>query len=125
MPAEIIDYLIIGAGSAGLYCSIQVDNRYLCVLVLDDVSKSGKKILMSGGGHCNLRNLEIGTENYLRNNPHLSKFLLPQHSRVPQNRCIALVTSCCLIVRGLRYLMVFQKSPHLSQFQDDFEGRKG
>jgi predicted Rossmann fold flavoprotein len=78
---EIIDCLIIGAGAAGLYCSIQVGRRNRRVLVLDHANKPGKKILMSGGGRCNFTNLEISPKNYLGNNSHFAKSALSQHTQ--------------------------------------------
>jgi len=47
------DLIVIGAGAAGLMCAITAAQRGKHVLVLERSNKAGKKILMSGGGHCN------------------------------------------------------------------------
>ena len=64
------DVIVIGGGSAGLFCALTAGQRGRSVLVLDSSNKVGKKILMSGGGGCNFTNLDITPENYLSNNPH-------------------------------------------------------
>jgi predicted Rossmann fold flavoprotein len=46
------DVLIIGAGPAGLFTAIHCKNRK--VVVLEKNSTPGKKLLISGTGHCNL-----------------------------------------------------------------------
>ena len=64
------DVIVIGGGSAGLFCALTAGQRGRSVLVLDSSNKVGKKILMSGGGGCNFTNLDITPENYLSQNPH-------------------------------------------------------
>ena len=54
---ESYDCIIIGAGAAGLMCAITAGQRGRRVLVLEKSNKVGKKILMSGGGHCNFTNM--------------------------------------------------------------------
>lgn len=76
-----VDCLMIGAGAAGLYCSIQAGKRGRRVLLLDHANKPGKKILMSGGGRCNFTNLAISPDNYLGNNSHFAKSALAQHTQ--------------------------------------------
>ena len=45
----------MGAGAAGLFAAIQLDER-LNVLILEKKSKPGMKLLMSGAGRCNITN---------------------------------------------------------------------
>lgn len=45
----------MGAGAAGLFAAIQLDER-LNVLLLEKKSKPGMKLLMSGAGRCNITN---------------------------------------------------------------------
>lgn len=80
--------LILGGGAAGLMCAITAGQRGRRVLVLERANKSGKKILMSGGGRCNFTNLNITPENFLSANPHFFKSAL---SRYTQWDFIALV----------------------------------
>ncbi len=74
------DVIIIGAGAAGLMCSIEAGKRGRSVLVLDHANKPGKKILMSGGGRCNFTNLKIIPENYISHNKHFCKSALSRYA---------------------------------------------
>ena len=82
------DVLIIGASAAGLMCAIEAGKRGRHVLVLDHANKSGKKILMSGGGRCNFTNTDISADNYISRNSHFCKSAL---SRFTQWDFIAMV----------------------------------
>jgi len=70
------DLIIIGAGAAGLMCAITAAKRGRQVLVLERSNKVGKKILMSGGGHCNFTNLYVAPDRFLSTNPHFCKSAL-------------------------------------------------
>ena len=78
---EEMDCLVVGAGAAGLYCSIQAARRGRRVLVVDHANKAGKKILMSGGGRCNFTNLDVRPDNYLGQNKHFHKSALATHTQ--------------------------------------------
>ncbi len=75
------DVVIIGAGAAGLMCAIEAGKRGRKVLVIDHANKAGKKILMSGGGHCNFTNYSIEAENYISSNPHFCKSALSRFNQ--------------------------------------------
>lgn len=85
---QTFDVIIIGAGAAGLMCALTAGRRNKKVLVLDHANKFGKKILMSGGGHCNFTNYNIEPDCYISHNPHFCKSAL---SRYTQWDFIALV----------------------------------
>ncbi|MBU4222299.1 MAG: NAD(P)/FAD-dependent oxidoreductase, partial [Euryarchaeota archaeon] len=70
------DVIIIGAGASGMMCAIGSGKRGRSVLVIDRAEKTGKKILISGGGKCNFTNLDTSHANYLSNNPHFCKSAL-------------------------------------------------
>nr|VFJ66872.1 MAG: hypothetical protein BECKDK2373C_GA0170839_11561 [Candidatus Kentron sp. DK] len=70
------DVIILGAGAAGLMCAFQVGLRGRRVLLLDHAHKLAEKIRISGGGHCNFTNLNVGPENYLSENPHFCRSAL-------------------------------------------------
>ena len=69
------DVIIIGAGSAGLMCAREASKRGRHVLVVDHADKAGKKILISGGGHCNFTNIDVSAEHYLSTNKHFANLL--------------------------------------------------
>jgi predicted Rossmann fold flavoprotein len=62
VPASC-DIAVVGAGAAGLLAAIQAAriDPALSVLALDSQEKLGKKILIAGGGRCNVTN-EVVTE---------------------------------------------------------------
>lgn len=62
MPPDVI---IIGAGAAGLMTAISAARHGVkSVLLLDQSQRPGLKILMSGGGRCNLTNQELDLNRY-------------------------------------------------------------
>ena len=75
-----MDVLIVGAGAAGLMSAIAAGQRGRRVLVVDHANKVGKKILMSGGGHCNFTNLWVTPSQYLCGNPHFPKSALARYT---------------------------------------------
>ena len=87
MPARF-DVIILGGGAAGLMCAIAAGQRGRRVVVLESANKTGKKILMSGGGRCNFTNLHCSPKNYLSANPH---FCISALSRYTQWDFITLV----------------------------------
>lgn len=75
------DVIIIGAGAAGLMCAMEAGKRVRKVLCLDHADRAAKKILISGGGHCNFTNLEISAEHYLSGNEHFCKSALARYTQ--------------------------------------------
>jgi predicted Rossmann fold flavoprotein len=75
------DVIVLGAGAAGLMCAFTAAQRGRSVLVLEKSNKVGKKILMSGGGHCNFTNLQIEPECFLSQNPHFCKSALSRYTQ--------------------------------------------
>jgi len=78
---QTVDVIIIGAGAAGLMCAIEAGKRKRKVLVLDHANKTGKKILMSGGGRCNFTNYNIHPDNFISQNPHFCKSALSRYTQ--------------------------------------------
>jgi len=62
---KVIDIVIIGAGASGLMVASQLENKE--VVVLESNPKIGAKILISGGGKCNITNESIDASDYLAN----------------------------------------------------------
>lgn len=63
------DVIIVGAGASGLMCALEAGKRGRSVMALDHGNKPARKILISGGGHCNFTNTHGNYENYLSANP--------------------------------------------------------
>lgn len=55
------DCIIIGAGPAGLMASIAIDNSKK-VLIIEKNLSAGKKLLITGGGRCNITNLKSNND---------------------------------------------------------------
>ncbi|WP_373072837.1 NAD(P)/FAD-dependent oxidoreductase [Sulfurimonas sp.] len=55
---------VIGAGASGLICAIECAKNSCKVDLYEQNSKSGKKILVSGNGRCNITNTTISQNDY-------------------------------------------------------------
>lgn len=73
------DALIIGAGAAGSYCALTAAGRGRRVALLEKNGQLGAKIRVSGGGRCNLTNLNLSSANYLSANPPFCRGALSRH----------------------------------------------
>jgi predicted Rossmann fold flavoprotein len=52
---QLYDCIIIGAGPSGLAAAIAAAEGGVAVLVLEKNEQAGRKLLLTGGGHCNIR----------------------------------------------------------------------
>lgn len=59
----LYDFIILGAGASGLFFSANYQGGP--TLLLERQERPGRKLLLSGGGKCNITNLKVGPENYL------------------------------------------------------------
>ncbi|MFN9064030.1 MAG: aminoacetone oxidase family FAD-binding enzyme [bacterium] len=68
--AERVDIAVIGAGAAGLFASIwagrhaRSEGRSLSIVALDGARKLGAKILVAGGGRCNVTHRAVDKSDY-------------------------------------------------------------
>ena len=83
------DVIIIGAGAAGLMCSIEAGKRKRSVCLIEHTSKIAEKIRISGGGRCNFTNLYSSDRNFISKNIHFSKSAF---GRYDQNDFVSLVS---------------------------------
>ena len=67
---KIYDVIIIGAGAAGLTAARVAQERGKHVLILDMGDKPARKVAASGGGKCNITNLDVGIKRYFGENPN-------------------------------------------------------
>src|ERR1700691_4390526 len=60
-------------------CAVEAGKRGRKVAILERNERTGKKILISGGGHCNFTNLYCQPENFICSNPHFQKSALARY----------------------------------------------
>ena len=60
---KIYDVIILGAGASGLMCGAHL-NKKLKVGIVDVNSKLACKLKISGGGKCNITNVDVSTDNF-------------------------------------------------------------
>lgn len=75
-PPKKYDVIIIGAGAAGLALNYQLSGSGLDVLLLERQNRAGRKLLISGGGKCNVTNLNVDCFNYLGQNSQFCEHAL-------------------------------------------------
>ncbi len=66
---KMVDMIVVGAGAAGLVAAITAAKTGQKVLLLEQNSKIGKKILVSGNGQCNIDNRYIASHRFHGENP--------------------------------------------------------
>lgn len=74
-----VDICIIGAGAAGLMSAIQASQalpQRSRVLLVDGAKKVGAKILVAGGGRCNVTHHRVSVEDYNGSSPEQIKKVL-------------------------------------------------
>jgi predicted flavoprotein YhiN len=85
---RVADIAIIGGGAAGLATAIFAARHRpgLDIIVLDGARKLGAKILVSGGGRCNVTNRVVAAEDFRGGKPsHIRRVL----STLPVDRTLA------------------------------------
>ncbi|MEZ6184876.1 MAG: NAD(P)/FAD-dependent oxidoreductase [Planctomycetota bacterium] len=88
--------MVVGAGAAGLLAALAARGALTPegalmapppaaprVVLLTNEPRLGLKILVSGGGRCNVTNAEVGVEDYVTDAPHLLKGLLRGFGSAP------------------------------------------
>ena len=76
------DVAIVGAGAAGLATALFLtrDCPGASVVALDGAPRIGAKILVSGGGRCNVTNVRVRAEDFYGGNPHVLRRVLAAFS---------------------------------------------
>jgi predicted Rossmann fold flavoprotein len=83
---QTADVAIIGAGAAGLMAAIWAGRSSppgTRIVLLDGAKKLGAKILVAGGGRCNVTHFEVDERQYAGSSPHAVRKVLLQFD-VPQ-----------------------------------------
>lgn len=86
------DVIIVGAGSSGLMAAIAAGQQGAKVLVLEKNKVPGRKLLLSGGGRCNVTN-RTSRENLIQHIPGNGKFLYSALNQFDQEDIIAFFES--------------------------------
>lgn len=111
---------IIGAGPAGLMASIQAKNDNNQVIIFEKNDRIGKKLLMTGGGRCNITNVAY-YDDFLANVMTNRKFLYSSYSKFDNYALIDLLNE-----NGIETIVeengkVFPKSQKSSDIVKFFE----
>jgi predicted Rossmann fold flavoprotein len=77
---KMVDMIVVGAGAAGLIVSITAARAGQKVLLLEQNSKIGKKILVSGNGKCNIDNKYITSKRFHGQNTDFIQKVLKDHN---------------------------------------------
>ncbi len=74
----MLDLIILGAGPAGIFAAITYKTRFpdSSILILESTDSPLSKILISGGGRCNLTNATFDPKDLVKNYPRGEKELL-------------------------------------------------
>ena len=73
---EKYDLVVVGAGAAGLFAAIFAGRAGQRVLVLDGAKKLGAKILVAGGGRCNVTHHSVDPKDYAGGTPNAIRKVL-------------------------------------------------
>lgn len=86
------DVIIVGAGSSGLMAAVSAGQNGAKVLVLEKNKVPGRKLLLSGGGRCNVTN-RTNRENLIQHIPGNGKFLYSALNQFDQEDIVAFFES--------------------------------
>lgn len=74
------DIIVIGAGASGLVAAICAARKGKKVIILDRMSKAGKKIYATGNGKCNYTNVNYECDSYRGTDTSIADSVLSQFS---------------------------------------------
>jgi predicted Rossmann fold flavoprotein len=76
--SERVDLVVVGAGAAGLMVAIQAGRAGRCssIVALEGARSLGAKILVAGGGRCNVTHDEVDESSYAGSSPNAIKKVL-------------------------------------------------
>ncbi len=83
MKNRLVDIVVVGAGASGLFLGAELKGRDF--LILEKNSKVGSKMVISGGGKCNVTNASLKPKNYLGE----QRFIRNIFKQFDQNRLLS------------------------------------
>lgn len=78
---KIWDAVVIGGGPAGMMAAGRLAERGTSVILIEKNEKLGKKLLITGGGRCNMTNNELDVRKFLEKFKDSAKFLFSTFSQ--------------------------------------------
>ena len=75
------DLIVIGGGPSGMMCAGRAAELGARVLLLEKNNSLGKKLLLTGGGRCNITNADFDTNSFLNNFSNAKKYLYSPFSQ--------------------------------------------
>jgi len=75
------DLIVIGAGPSGMMAAGRAADLGARVLLLEKKKQFGKKLLLTGGGRCNITNAEFDVRAFLEHFPESKEFLFSPFSK--------------------------------------------
>lgn len=77
----IYDTIVIGGGPSGMMCAGKAAENGARVLLIEKNEQLGKKLMLTGGGRCNITNADFVLESFLNNFPESKKYLYSPFSK--------------------------------------------
>ncbi len=104
-----IDLIIVGGGAAGMMAAVQAGRLGKSVLLLERGEKTGRKLLITGKGRCNVTN-NCDTQTLMQNIPSNPRFLYSAFSRFDSTDTMAFFESAGVPLKTERGNRVFPVS---------------
>ena len=104
--------IVIGGGPAGMLAGISAAENGDKVIILEKMEKTGKKLLITGKGRCNITN-NGDLDEFMKNIPENSKFLFSSFNQYSNKDIVSLLNSegvSTQVERGGRVFPVSYKS---------------
>lgn len=111
------DLLIIGGGAAGMMAAVQAGRRGVKVLLAERGEKTGRKLLITGKGRCNVTN-NCPREELMQNIPRNPRFLYSAFSRFDSADAMAFFESAGVALKTERGARVFPQSDKASDIRE-------
>ena len=103
------DLLIVGGGAAGMMAAVQAGRLGKSVLLLERGEKTGRKLLITGKGRCNVTN-NCDTQTLMQNIPSNPRFLYSAFSRFDSTDTMAFFEAAGVPLKTERGNRVFPVS---------------